>query len=110
MQEGFPKIESEDRLIQVLKERGPDSPEAKESFTRWVAQEEKVAQREPMDADYAGGVFDLEMKKAGVFTQAGLLDLAIYYLEGALTSASEYGVPEHWDEANAELERVRGLQ
>ena len=94
------------RLVKTLKEKGQMSPEARELFGQWYVEQEKILSTEANPV----GLFDHSFWRAQIYLEAGLLDACIQALNDAKMMASQEGEPDHWDQADAEIERVQKMK
>jgi len=98
-----PELTLKQRLLEAVKEKGPDSSEAKALFLEWTMSQERIADQAPGPF----GRYELALKRAHLFHDAGLIQDARQALEDALTMAAQEFEPEYWDKIRDELERFK---
>ncbi len=105
--EKFPKIEGkeseEQRLIQLLKERGVENPEARRLLEDWTrGQESEVAESN----DPATAAIELNLRKARLYFVAGYGDEALESFGAALMQARNENREELYQAIVAEMDKL----
>jgi len=109
MSEGDPKpqkkVVTAEEVVEILKTKGKDDPEAKELLSRWIIQEEELA------AEANGGRANVvvSMSQAFLFSEAGLLKEALDSYRDALYQARQEGETDLEEMMRAEIEKLERL-
>lgn len=91
------------RLIRLLKEYGLDDPRAKEALLEWTLEREKEVEQSD---DYRTAQIELNLKRAQLYFEAGLFDMAFENFDGAMMQAWKEGLDDMLFTAMDEKRRV----
>ncbi len=78
------KENSEEQLVRLLKEKGVENPEVRNSLVSWTLEQEK---RVEQSDDYRLEQIKLNLLRADVYRKAGYMKEALENLQDALTQA-----------------------
>lgn len=97
------KAESpEQKLIQLLKEKGVEDPETKELLTAWtMEQEQQVEESKDPEAP-----IQFNLKRARLYFEAGYVDEAYENFEAARTQAHQEGRDELLQTIDDEMDKL----
>ncbi len=95
--------EEEVRLIKIFKENGPQDEEGRELLNQWLDREEEGA----TSSNTSRANIELNLKRAKLYSAAGLQEAARENAEDAMAQAANEGEPELWDRAQAILQSLK---
>lgn len=97
-----PEDTIEKRIVRLMREKGPEDPEARSLLVQWIEEQQKIADSTPNPV----GRYDLAINKAQLYRDAGLVADATQALEDALQMAVQEGEPDCWDRVYSELQKM----
>ena len=98
--------ELEVRLIQKLKEKRTEDPEARELLQGWLDDEEAKANR----INTSRANIELNLRRAKVYYAAGLIDEALENLAAVMEQSSQEREPDLHNQAVLMIEDIKSAQ
>jgi hypothetical protein len=96
-------VSPEQQLVKLLKEKGPEDTEFKETFTKWtIGQEQKVEK----SSDYKNEQIHFNIRRARIYFEAGYLEDAFESFENARTQAWNEQFEELYKSIMDEMDRL----
>lgn len=94
---------TEQRLVRLLKERGIDDPEVKNSLENWTREQERQVEQ---SADYILAQIKLTLRRARLYFEAGYFEDSFENFSDAKIQAISEGRAELAEEIIKEMDKI----
>lgn len=104
MTDKFPTFEQETiekRLVKLLKEKGPEDPEAFSLLTSWIVEQEQQVER----SGNPEAAIQFNLRRARLYFDAGYIDESLENYEAAQTQAWNEGRDELYQKITDEIQK-----